>query len=101
MRFPPTAPFCGNGSRVEREVASLEIRVRFPVAAPVECNGNSIGKTERFIGFKSRGGHVSRVRLSPYSCRPRPCSGCCGDYMSRVRISSVAFAFARVVVAQR
>ncbi len=25
---------CGNGSRVEREVASLEIRVRFPVAAP-------------------------------------------------------------------
>ncbi len=27
---------CGNGSRVEREVASLEIRVRFPVAAPAE-----------------------------------------------------------------
>jgi hypothetical protein len=27
---------CGNGSTVEREVASLEIRVRFPVAAPAE-----------------------------------------------------------------
>ena len=56
---------CGNGSRVEREVASLEIRVRFPVAAPAECHGDYIGKTERSIGFNPRNGRASD-RWSPF-----------------------------------
>ena len=53
MRFPPTAPranarqFCGHSSRAELESATLGIRVRFPVAALVECREDSIGKNRK------------------------------------------------------
>ncbi len=66
MRIPPTAlSFCGNGSRVEREVASLEIRVRFPVAAPAECYGDYMVKIERSIGVRIPSGRGS-ARWSPF-----------------------------------
>jgi hypothetical protein len=55
------SPSCGNSSRVEREVASLEIRVRFPVAAPAECDGDYMVKDRK----------VDRVR-SPRRLREQP-----------------------------
>src|SRR5262249_14739064 len=45
----------GNSSRVEREVASLEIRVRFPVAAPAECLRGLHGQRAKGrSGFETR-----------------------------------------------
>jgi hypothetical protein len=56
VRVPPAAlSLCGDSSREEREDASLEIRVRFPVAAPAECRWGLPWS----IGFESRRGRAS------------------------------------------